>query len=192
MKNGVQDYFVFHDQYKAGRPIKAACCFHTYGDEAVRKGQLIDFGKLSVFCTHNDFSMKNFNWSHENGGHEETKGIRLEISGQTGEMLTVMYPGSNLPIIKEVPGGVQVGEDRIVFKGTWPDSDESSELISITRSGKKLLALSGKEIDSDRWQGEIGLFVPDAGYPFGEIPEWLIRQRANKPVWIHKQNLLQP
>jgi hypothetical protein len=95
-------------------------------------------------------------------------------------------------LIKEVPGGVQVGEDRIVFKGTWPDSDESSELISITRSGKKLLALSGKEIDSDRWQGEIGLFVPDAGYPFGEIPEWLIRQRANKPDWIQKQNLLQP
>jgi hypothetical protein len=192
MKNRVQDYFVFRDQYKADRPIKAACCFHTYGDEAVRKGQLIDFGKLSIFCTHTDFSMRNFNWSHENGGHEETKGIRLEISGQTGEMLTVMYPGSTLPLIKEVPGGVQVGEDRIVFKGTWPDSDDSSELISITRSGIKLLALSGKEIDSDRWQGEIGLFVPDAGYPFGEIPEWLIRQRANKPDRIQKQNLLQP
>jgi hypothetical protein len=95
-------------------------------------------------------------------------------------------------MIKEVPGGVQIGEDRIVFNGKWPDSDESSELINITRSGKKLLALSGKEIDSDRWQGEIGLFVPDAGYPFGEIPEWLIRQRANMPDWIQKSNQLYP
>jgi hypothetical protein len=27
------------------------------------------------------------------------------------------------------------------------------------------------------------LFVPDAGYPFGEIPDWLIRQRSDIPDW---------
>jgi hypothetical protein len=30
-------------------------------------------------------------------------------------------------------------------------------------------------------QGDVGLFVPDAGYPFGEIPDWLVRQRAKGP-----------
>jgi hypothetical protein len=43
--------------------------------------------------------------------------------------------------------------------------------------------LSGREIDLERFQGQIGLFVPDTGYPFGEIPDWLIRQRIRPPAW---------
>jgi hypothetical protein len=183
MKNGEQDYFVFRDQYWADRPLNAAYCLHTYGETPIRKGQLIDFRKLVVFCAHPDFSMKNFDWSHENGGLEETKGMRLEISGQTGEMITVMYPGNTPPEMKEIPGGVQVGNDTIVFKGNQPDSKQSSDVVSISRLGEKLLSLSGNDIDLDRWQGEVGLFVPDAGYPFGDIPDWLIRQRAQKPDW---------
>ena len=183
MKNGDQDYFVFRDQYWADRPLKAAYCLHTYGETPARKGNKIDFGKLVLFCSHSNFSMKNFDWSHENGGHEETKGIRLEISGQSGEMITVMYPGNNPPEMKEMPNGVLVGNDVIVFKGNQPDSAKSSEVVSISRSGKKLLSLSGNEIDPDRSQGEIGLFVPDAGYPFGDIPEWLAKQRTKKPDW---------
>jgi hypothetical protein len=42
------------------------------------------------------------------------------------------------------------------------------------------LTLTGNDIDMDRDQGDVGLFVPDAGYPFGEIPDWLVRQRAKK------------
>ena len=30
---------------------------------------------------------------------------------------------------------------------------------------------------------DLGLFVPDAGYPFGVIPDWLIRQRSQVPDW---------
>ena len=127
--------------------------------------------------------MKNFDWSHENGGHEETKGIRLEISGQSGEIITVMYPGNNSPQMKEIPAGVHVGNDEIVFKGNQPESSKISEVVSISRSGKILLSLSGNEIDFDRWQGEVGLFVPDTGYPFGNTPEWLIKQRTKKPDW---------
>jgi len=78
---------------------------------------------------------------------------------------------------------VQVGNDVIVFKGNHVNSAESSEVVSISRSGKKLLRLSGNEIDLDRWQGEVGLFVPDAGYPFGNIPEWLAKQRTKRPDW---------
>ncbi|TNF42603.1 MAG: hypothetical protein EP310_05795 [Bacteroidetes bacterium] len=184
MKNGVQDYFVFRDQFWADRQIGAALCFHTYGEEAVRKGNQIDFGKLSLFCTHPDFSMKNFNWSHENGGHEETKGVRLEIAGQTGEMITVIYPGNAQPNIRIIPGGVQVGDDTIVFGGINPDVEGTQEIVKVSRPGRNLISLNGDKIDFNRSQGEIGLFVPDAGYPFGEIPGWLARQRATKPDWI--------
>ncbi len=186
IKNADQDYFVFRDQFWADRPLKIACCFHTYGEEAVRKGQLIDFGKLSVFCTHSDFVMKNFDWSHENGGHEETKGARIEFSGQSGELITVMYPGSKLPIMKEITGGVQVGDDVIVFSGKTHDIKHKSAIVEVSRYGKNLLSLHGEEINFNRSQGEIGLFVPDAGYPFGDIPEWLAKQRATKPDWACK------
>jgi len=29
----------------------------------------------------------------------------------------------------------------------------------------------------------MALFVADAGYPFGVIPDWLIRQRIEVPHW---------
>ena len=41
--------------------------------------------------------------------------------------------------------------------------------------------LWGADVDTDRFQGEVGLFVPDTGYPFGRIPDWLIRQRVPRP-----------
>jgi hypothetical protein len=38
----------------------------------------------------------------------------------------------------------------------------------------------------DRSQGDIGIFIPDAGYPFGMIPDWLLRQRTKKPDWYEE------
>lgn len=67
------------------------------------------------------------------------------------------------------------------------DDDDAVNYVTVKRGGKTVTALTGKDIDMDRSQGEIGLFVPDAGYPFGVIPEWLIRQRYKKPDWY--QNL---
>jgi hypothetical protein len=186
MKNGDQDYFVFRDQYWADRPMKAAFCLHTYGSTPSWEGQIISFGNLSLYCTHPAFTMRNFDWSHENGGHEETKGARLEISGQTGEMITVMYPGIHPPEMKIVNGGVQVGDDRLIFNGNKSDFEDSGEIVRVTRSGKIILSLNGNEMDPDRPQGEIGLFVPDAGYPFGDIPEWLAKQRTGKPEWANE------
>jgi hypothetical protein len=183
MKNGNQDYFVFRDQYWADCKLNAAFCLHTYGTTPYQEGRTLNFGNLSLYCNHQKFEWKNFDWMHDNGGHEETKGIRLEISGQTGEMVTVMYPGIHPPEMKNIPGGVQVGDDRLVFSGDQHDFEGSSEVVLVTRSGKRILSLNSKEIDPDRSQGEIGLFVPDAGYPFGDIPEWLAKQRAIKPEW---------
>ena len=184
MKNGAQDYFVFRDQYWADRPLKSAYCLHTYGNEAVQKGQIIDFGKLTLFCaTPSDFLMKNLNWEHENGGHEETRGVRLESKGQTGEFITVMFPGNDPPIMEAIPNGVRIGDDVITFAGAKPTYGGKNILVNVKRAGKQLLKLTGKDIDFNRWQGEVGLFVPDTGYPFGDIPDWLVSQRGSKPKW---------
>ncbi len=183
VKNATQDYFVFRDQYWADLPIEAACCFHTYGDEALQNGQTIDFGKLSVFCTHSSFVMKKFDWQHSNGGLESTNGVRLEIAGKSGDMITVLYPGSEAPVMKAIPNGVRVGKDTVTFCEHQEKLSSGTEVVSVKCNDSQSLTLKGSEVDYNRWQGDVGLFVPDAGYPFGEIPEWLIQQRASKPEW---------
>ena len=62
-----------------------------------------------------------------------------------------------------------------------PTAGDVVVYATVKRSGKTVLTLTGKDID--RSQSEIGLFVPDAGYPFGDIPERLIRQRMKRPDW---------
>ena len=77
---------------------------------------------------------------------------------------------------------MKVGADTVTFAGDRPTSGDAATYVTVTRGGKEVLTLTGKEIDPDHSQGDIGLFVPDAGYPFGDIPDWLIKQRANRPA----------
>jgi hypothetical protein len=93
-----------------------------------------------------------------------------------------LYAAFTPPDVAPVPGGVRVGDDTIVFAGGI-DDDEATCYVQVTREGRAALAVTGRDIDMDRSQGDIGLFVPDAGYPFGVIPDWLIRQRIKKPDW---------
>ena len=62
-------------------------------------------------------------------------------------------------------------------------ADGSAALVTVSSNGRKVTSLTGRDIDLNRSQGDVGLFVPDAGYPFGEIPDWLIRQRIKVPGW---------
>lgn len=184
VRGGAQDYFVIRDQYTADRELGAAWCLHVYGDEAklVDDGRRIDFGSLQVAAAAPaDFEFANFDWSHENGGGESTRGCRLTTRGAAGEYITVLVPGGSMPDWESVPGGVRVGEDTIVFGGGIDDEHGTTYVTATTRG--ETLMLTGADIDMDRDQGDVGLFVPDAGYPFGEIPAWLAAQRVNVPDW---------
>jgi hypothetical protein len=75
-----------------------------------------------------------------------------------------------------------VGDDVITFAGGIDDVEAQAYVTVKTAAGAGLV-LTGADVDLDRSQGEIGLFVPDAGYPFGEIPDWLVRQRLKPPDW---------
>jgi len=188
MKGRPQDYFVLRDQFRASEALRATYCLHVRSDRMQPGDKIIDFGNLSLFCAHPaEFDFEAFPWSHNNGGREATQGARLTIRADHGEFITVLYPG-RLPAIRAVEGGVRVGADEIVFAGDGLDAaeapkDGSAAYVSVSRDGRTLATLSAKDVDLDRSQGEIGLFVPDAGYPFGEIPNWLIRQRAAVPDW---------
>jgi hypothetical protein len=171
MKGGPQDYFVIRDQFWASEPLAATYCLHVRSDKIERNGQVVDFGNLTLYCAlPATFEFESFPWSHDNGGTESTQGARLTIRGGEGEFVTVLCPGK-APAISATPSGVKLGDDEIVF------GDDAAP-VTVRRGGKDTLALSGQDIALDRSQGNIGLFVPDAGYPFGEIPDWLIKQRA--------------
>jgi hypothetical protein len=322
VKGAERDCFVIRDQY-AGPELNSTYCLHVYGETCAQDKQTFDFDAVRLFVAKpEDFQVSRHDWAHENGGHEETKGLRLTVKGSASEFITVLMPkplkrcdvakltlkdgavrdergkgdrqpvwrkgdlvalltwedgklreqarfrtptldsrlscggavkevsaegqlqfqlaadlfvkgkGSQaehtvtakregkvfagtyegavagqklsgevtgewlenalppfsifvpaaLPAMAAIPGGVRVGEDEIVFSGGI-DDDDGATYVSVTRGGKEVLALTGKDIDMDRSQGEIGLCVPDAGYPFGVIPDWLIRQRCKKPSW---------
>jgi hypothetical protein len=112
------------------------------------------------------------------------KAVAGALSGgivKDGYPLALAYQPSTIPMAA-IPGGVRVGGDEIVFAG-GVDGDVATAYVTVKRGGRTILAVTGKEIDLDRSQGDVGLFVPDAGYPFGVIPDWLIRQRGKRPDW---------
>jgi hypothetical protein len=181
VKGGPVDYFVIRDQFWACEPLAATYCLHVRSDAIRRQGQVVDFGNLTLYCAEPaKFDFESFPWSHDNGGRESTQGARLTIKADKGEFITVLYPGQ-APAVGAVPGGVKVGKDQITFAGDQPTAGDATRHVTVTRGDREVISLTGKDIDLNRSQGRIGLFVPDAGYPFGEIPDWLIRQRAKRP-----------
>ena len=66
-------------------------------------------------------------------------------------------------------------------------ADDGTVSASKADSGDKAIMFTP---DYQRSQGQVGLFVPDAGYPFGDIPEWLLEQRwRQEPYYIESRQL---
>jgi hypothetical protein len=74
------------------------------------------------------------------------------------------------PAVEAVPDGVKVGDTVVRFAGGIGDEDATA-YVTVTRGGQTLATVTGADVDMERSQGQIGLFVPDAGYPFGTIPD---------------------
>jgi hypothetical protein len=191
LKNAGSDYFVIRDQHNAPDDVKATYCLHVLSDKCEQKGNSVAFGNLTAVCVKPaEFRLARHDWKFEKMNKktgqpiikERTKGIRLTANKAGGEFITVLYPGGKTPEVEAVEDGVRVGGDVIVFGGGIDDLDTTA-YVKVTRKQKEVLNLTGKDIDMNRSQGEVGLFVPDAGYPFGEIPDWLIRQRIRVPDW---------
>ncbi|MBC8373760.1 MAG: hypothetical protein H8E53_09225 [Planctomycetes bacterium] len=191
IKNAGRDYFVIRDQHNAPEGVKATYCLHVLSNECERKDNRLEFGNLTAVCVKPaKFTLARHDWKFEKTNkktkqtiiREHSRGIRLTDDGAGGEFITVLYPGNKTPEIEAVDGGVRVGDDVITFGGGIDDLDAET-YVNVARNRKAVMTLTGKDIDMDRSQGEVGLFVPDAGYPFGVIPDWLIRQRIKVPDW---------
>jgi hypothetical protein len=183
LKDGDEAYFVIRDQYAAEPGLSASWMLHVKTNSRKREGDTIRFGNLNVFVAHpRQFDYDTLDWSFTQRGYSEsTRGVRLTNKQSVGEFITVLHPGK-LPPCRAIDGGVIVGDDEIRFAGGIDDQQQQT-YVTVRRNGREIATLTGKQIDLDRSQGQIGLFVPDAGYPFGPIPEWLARQRLATPDW---------
>lgn len=166
------------------RPVAAGenLMYLLFRDNVQRQGNVVQAGGISVVCASpRVFTQRAFPWRHENGKLESTQGIRLETRGREGEFVTVLVSGPAAGV-EVVPGGVQVDGFEVLFAGGL-DAGPNDAVVTVRKAGCNDLSVTGREIDGNRFQGDIGLFVPDAGYPFGEIPDWLVRQRVLPPDW---------
>lgn len=178
VKDPVRDFIVIRDQYQCSQSVGAAYCLHSYCQQALQHGSRIDMGKLQLLCSSSNFTFKRFDWEHHNGGHERTLGIRLEIQGREWDFVTILYPGEKLPSYQLNNGNIRLDDYSISWKAGMDEIADTISLVELKHKNKICQQLLAAELDDERSQGEIGLFVPDAGYPFGPLPDWLIRQRT--------------
>lgn len=193
---GEIDYLVLRDQF-LGPAVTATFCLHVLGQKAVADGTTVRFDGLTLFQAQPQATVfAPFDWSYCKGKDptrdwsESTKGARLSLpNASAGEFLTVLYPSETPPSMKILPDGVQVGEDTITFahglvdRKTLPSGARPASAVCVRRQQESTV-LPVQDLDLARLQGTIGLFVPDAGYPFGDLPQWLIDQRAGRPEWF--------
>ena len=190
-----RDYFVIHDQWMAPEEVTATYNLHVRGETMERDGGMITFDGMTLFVAEPEvFDFASWpstaeTWLTEAKRGESTQGARVSRTATNGEFITVLYPGNDPPTIKleQSAGGpefLKIGEtDRIYYySGRWLAEEEGPVKygvrppLSVERKGRHLGGLM--LVDPDRSQGRIGLFVPDVGYPFGPIPEWLREQRV--------------
>ncbi len=177
-----EDYFVIRDQY-TGPELTAVYALHVLANRVERQGPTVTWPNLTLFCAAPAaFEFERFPWEHRAGGGEHTEGVRLSVKGAETEFITVLHPSSKPPAMKAVERGVEIdfGGGK-VDRVTFPEGGEAVAVFA--RDGASRTILARGDIDLERSQGEVGLFVPDCGYDFGPMPDWLLRQRLGVPDW---------
>lgn len=192
---GAQDAVVLRDQWHGGDPqVAATFCLHVHAETCIEDGPRVRFGDALVAhrLVPATAVFAPFPWSHDNGGGEKTQGLRWTaatgkispVGGKDsaagtdpafgGEFVTVLAkPGVEA---RAIPDGFQIGDTTLVFNDAL-----GSAGVVVRRAGQDIARLDDTAVNLERSQGEVGLFVPDAGYPFGPIPDWLIKQRDMAP-----------
>lgn len=184
LKGLARDALVLCDSWDGPLPLDVTFNAHVRGNDASVAGNTarVDnrFTAMRIAPEQADFSRLDF--SHENGGREETVGLRWTTRAASRRIVTVLWPGNDPPAVEAVPGGVRVADITVMF-GRALDGGEGPAVV--VRRGDETLATLN-EPDYTRNQGDIGIFVPDAGYPFGPIPDWLAEQRLARPDWARE------
>jgi|GEM_PF-1382561 len=189
-------YFVVRDQ-ASGPVVKANLYYHTSATEITQSlgSPVISAVPISILvsATQPTITTKTYWWYSDKSGRgfQQTNGAAIS-SREVADKFEVisgfaLAPGGQAPAMNATPGGVMVTmpngtADRITFIDAPKDADAKTALIKLTRNGKEEILLTVGDINMERSQGKTGLFVPEAGYDLGPIPDWLITQRPSAVV----------
>jgi len=165
---------VMRDRYELPEGVTPVWNLHVTGTDAKREGDWIQFGNAQVFLpSEQGDRFEALPWEHENGGLERTTAGRV-FRSSGAPFVSVLIPGK-----KRLPVELKEG---ILHLGAQLKLELGEDRIRLHVEGENSLdLLRSEDIDPHRYQGEIGLFVPDVGYPFGPLPEWLLMQRPVTP-----------
>ncbi len=189
-------YFVVLDQ-ASGPVVKSILNYHTTASGVSQSAgsPIINATPISIFVKSPQPTITDrIFWWHANKsgvGFEQTYGatVSTRAAADKFEMISAFALASagTAPVMSVIPGGVNVtmpnsAPDRIIFIDAPKDANAKTALIKLTRNGKEEVLLTVGDIDLERSQGKTGLFVPEAGYDLGPIPDWLITQRPSAVV----------
>ncbi len=197
-------YFVIRDVY-TGPSVNGTYCLHVDAKKMDGDDDVFDFDdKLRLYVAKPQRPMVDpFDYRHPNGfggKPEATKGVRLGTAGSRMEFVTVLYPTGDGPTPKVVATkqGVRISVagamDEVIYNDPKQGEEDPTKWpppVVIKLAGRTLPLLKGTDVDLERSQGEIGLFVPETGYDLGPIPDWLREQREPLPPYV-KTNYLFP
>ncbi len=190
-------YFVIRDQ-ASGPMLKETLHFHNAitkitgfmqgRNSPVIADSLTDPTISFVVSTTQQTELNTFKWWHADksgAAFENTIDPSISTPATTSyDMISafVALPGAKNPSMSAFPGGVTVTmpngqSDRITFIDAPGDAAPDFALIKLTREGKEETLLTVGDVNLNRSQGKTGLFVPEAGYDLGPIPDWLQTQR---------------
>jgi len=184
--------FVIHDQVDAPAPAKATYNLHVESGKIAHDAEqrVVRFDGLDLHVvdpaayTFESFPSSTSTWLPDNKAGVATEGARLHAEPGAAAFLTVLVPGGANAAVAEHAGGVAVGPYKLRFTGGFIDKSQppigkTGHVVGVRLDDQPVATLLQSDIDLDRSQGDIGLFVPDVGYPFGPIPDWLIEQRGD-------------
>lgn len=184
-----RDAVVLLDRWTGPRPLDVTFNAHVLENDLEFDGNVARAGRrfTAIRLLPEAAEAERFDFSHNNGAPESTVGVRWTTQAASGTFLTVLWPGADPPPVAATATGLTVGPHAIAFG----EGGAGSPFVQVSREGRPLVALDS--LDFNRSQGDIGIFVPDAGYPFGPIPPWLAEQRLARPPWARQlPGLLDP
>ncbi|MCC5845196.1 MAG: hypothetical protein JJU05_13180 [Verrucomicrobia bacterium] len=191
LKGLSRDALVLCDTWAGPEALDVTFNAHVLGTELEDQGAAVRAGDrfTAIRIAPERAAFSRFDFEHSNGSPEQTAGVRWTARGEGGRFVTVLWPGDDPPAVERIPDGVRVGDFEVTF-GEAADGG-SGVPVRVRRGGSDVVRVA--EVDYTRSQGDIGLFVPDAGYPFGPIPDWLSEQRLARPDWARElPGLLDP
>lgn len=192
-KDEICDYFVIWDRFNIpSNEIIPTFSIHVETpDDFINEKNCFKFNeKLTLFLVYPfSFNFERFNWGFEKRKDgkifykEETKGLFIRPSEKNlNEFITVLYPSDkNIPEVefnmneKKLTLKFKNSTEQIIFgNDNLKSKDNTRELVIIVkRNEKEIMKLFSNEIDLERNQGEGFYPVLEAGYNFGEIPDFL-------------------